>query len=82
MAVTFTRILSTLSPVAAGLGVSLVPASLRRLHMDGVAFRPLGAELGPKAPLNLAHRRGETSALVRRFVALVRRSADELPALG
>jgi DNA-binding transcriptional LysR family regulator len=64
------RILSTLGLVAAGLGVSLVPASLRRLRMDGVAFRSLGAESRPKAPLNLAHRRGENSALVRRFVAL------------
>src|SRR5207302_9503305 len=72
------RILSTLSLVAAGLGVSLVPASLRRLHMDGVVFRRLSAETRPQAPLNLAHRRGETSAVVRRFVALVRRNARDL----
>src|SRR5438067_2225806 len=54
------RILSTLSLVAAGLGVSLVPASLERLGMDGVVFRRLSAETRPQAPLNLAHRRGET----------------------
>jgi DNA-binding transcriptional LysR family regulator len=73
------RILSTLSLVAAGLGVSLVPASLQRLRMDGVVFRSLAGASRPKAPLNLAHRRGETAALVRRFVALVRRIAAELP---
>jgi DNA-binding transcriptional LysR family regulator len=73
------RILSTLSLVAAGLGVSLVPTSLQRLRMDGVVFRPLAGAARPKAPLNLAHRRGETAALVRRFVALVRRTAAELP---
>src|SRR6266851_5162951 len=73
------RILSTLSLVAAGLGVSLVPASLQRLRMDGVVFRRLASENRPKAPLNLAQRRGETSAVVRRFVALVRRTAGELP---
>src|SRR5437763_4332112 len=71
------RILSTLSLVAAGLGVSLVPASLERLGMDGVVFRRLSAETRPQAPLNLAHRRGETSAVVRRFVALVRRNARD-----
>lgn len=72
------RILSTLSLVAAGLGVSLVPASLQRLRMDGVVFRQLTDETPPKAPLNLAHRRGESSAVVRRFIELVRRTADEL----
>jgi DNA-binding transcriptional LysR family regulator len=74
------RILSTLSLVAGGLGVSLVPASLQRLHMDGVAFRALDAASRPKAPLNLAHRRGDTSPLVRRFVALVRRTAGAVAA--
>src|SRR5918999_234361 len=33
------RIVSTLNLVAAGLGVSLVPESLRRLQMDGVVYR-------------------------------------------
>jgi DNA-binding transcriptional LysR family regulator len=73
------RILSTLSLVAAGLGVSLVPASLQCLGMDGVVFRPLDAASRPQAPLNLAHRRGETAPVVRRFLALVRRAAAELP---
>lgn len=71
------RMLSTLSLVAAGLGVSLVPGSMRRLHADGIAYRPLAAECGLTAPLNLAHRKGETAPAVRRFVALVRNSATE-----
>jgi DNA-binding transcriptional LysR family regulator len=33
------RIISTLNLVAAGLGVSIVPASLSRLQMDGVVYR-------------------------------------------
>jgi len=66
------RMLATLSLVAAGLGVSLVPQSMRRLHVDGVVYRPLDTEAGLVAPLNLAHRRGESSAAARRFVALVR----------
>jgi DNA-binding transcriptional LysR family regulator len=66
------RIVSTLNLVAAGLGISLVPESLRRMRMDGVVFRHIvGGQ--PKAPLYLASRRGETSAAVRRFLELVKR---------
>ena len=35
------RIASTLSLVAVGLGISLVPASLRHLYVDGVVYRRL-----------------------------------------
>ena len=69
------RIVSTLNLVAAGLGVSLVPESLQRMHMDGVVFRRLTGVAQPKAPLYLATRRGETSAAVRNFLALVKRPA-------
>jgi DNA-binding transcriptional LysR family regulator len=68
------RMLSTLSLVAAGLGVTLVPASMCRLEAEGVAYRPLDPAAQLAAPLNLAHRRDETSAAVRGFIALVRRS--------
>ena len=68
------RIVSTLNLVAAGLGISLVPESLRRMRMDGVVFRPIGGAAQPTAPLYLASRRGETSAAVRRFLELVKRS--------
>src|SRR5260370_6240503 len=44
------RILSTLSLVAAGLGVSPVPASLPRLHMDGGGFCPLKNAAPARAP--------------------------------
>jgi len=69
------RMLSTLSLVAAGLGVTVVPASMSRLEAEGVAYRPLDASAPLTAPLNLAYRRDEISAAVRRFVGLVQRSA-------
>ena len=50
--------LATLSLVAAGLGVTLVPQSMRRLRVHGVAYRPLDEPPGLVAPLNLAYRRG------------------------
>src|SRR5207244_3664757 len=71
------RVLSTLNLVAAGLGITLVPASLRRLHIDGVVFRRLADRTRLKAPLNLAYRRGEASAAVRGFVNLVQLAAKE-----
>jgi DNA-binding transcriptional LysR family regulator len=69
------RMLSTLSLVASGLGVSLVPASMRRLQAEGIVYRPLSPEAGLTAPLNLAHRRSDTAAALRRFVALTREAA-------
>lgn len=69
------RMLSTLSLVAAGLGVTVVPASMSRLEAEGVVYRPIDPSAQLTAPLNLAYRRDEISAAVRRFVALVQRSA-------
>jgi DNA-binding transcriptional LysR family regulator len=67
------RMLATLSLVAAGLGVTLVPQSMRRLRVHGVVYRALDRDSGLVAPLNLAYRRGESSAAAQRFIALVRR---------
>jgi DNA-binding transcriptional LysR family regulator len=69
------RITSTLSLIAAGLGIALVPASLKRMNMDGVAYRRLTGTVKPKAVLNLASRRGDPSSVVRQFIALVKRAA-------
>ena len=69
------RMLSTLSLVAAGLGVTLIPASMQRLRVNGVACRRLDSDAGLIAPLNLACRRDESAAAALRFIALVRRTA-------
>jgi len=63
------RMLSTLSLVAAGLGVTLVPDSMSRLDTEGLVYRPLDAA-GLTAPLNLAWRRNETLAAALGFIAL------------
>ena len=65
------RMLSTLSLVAAGLGVTLVPDSMRGLGVAGVAYKRLDPDAGLVAPLNLAYRRGESGAAARRFITLV-----------
>src|SRR5437763_6089693 len=69
------RMLATLSLIAAGLGVTLIPASMQRMGMEGVVYRPLARNAGLIAPLNLACRRGESAPAVRRLIALVRRTA-------
>ena len=66
---------STLSLVAVGLGISLVPASLRHLYVDGVVYRRLGGYIQPKAPLDLASRRGDPSVVVQHFLKMVRQAA-------
>ncbi|WP_129779975.1 LysR substrate-binding domain-containing protein [Peristeroidobacter soli] len=72
------RIISTLNLVAAGIGVSIVPASLQRLQMDGIVYRKLEDMPQLTAPLILACRRGENAAAVQRFIDLVRTSAEHI----
>ena len=62
------RITSTLGFVAAGMGVALVPASMRRVAVDGVAYRDFGRSMKATAVLGLAHRRHDPSPVVRNFV--------------
>jgi DNA-binding transcriptional LysR family regulator len=73
------RIVSTLNLVAAGLGIAIVPASLQRMQMDGVVYRRLAGTAQPRAPLLLATRRGDTGAVVRHFLNLVKRTARTFP---
>lgn len=71
------RLASTLNLVAFGLGISLVPASLQRMRVDGVVYRSLKGHQ-PVAPLILASRRGDPSVVLRRFLNLVKQSAKNL----
>jgi DNA-binding transcriptional LysR family regulator len=64
--------LSRLNFIAAGLGVAVVAASFQRLNIDGVVYRHLKGAGQPKAPLNLASRRGDASAVVRQFLKMAK----------
>lgn len=74
------RITSALGLVAAGLGIAMVPATMERMAMDGVAYRQFRGPLRPTVALQIATRRGETSAVVRNFLSLVRRAAKDFRA--
>jgi DNA-binding transcriptional LysR family regulator len=54
--------------VAAGLGVSIVPASMMQVRVAGIAYRQIAGQ-APTTGLALAYRRGETSPVVRNFIA-------------
>jgi DNA-binding transcriptional LysR family regulator len=62
--------------VAAGCGVSVLPASFDRIRMDGVCYRQI-ADQGGNTQLLLAQRGDEQSALVDGFVALAIAAAAE-----
>jgi DNA-binding transcriptional LysR family regulator len=59
---------SAVKLVAAKRGVSIVLASMSQLRVKGVAYREIAGQ-APTARLALAYRRGETSPVVRNFVA-------------
>ena len=69
------HVIWTLPLVAAGIGIALVPASLQHMNIRGVAYRRLTGRTQLKVPLTLASRRGDTSAVVRQFVNLAKRTA-------
>lgn len=62
---------TALSLVAAGLGIALLPASVRHLHRDGVVYRPL-REPAPKTELAVISRREEASPALQNFLQIVR----------
>jgi DNA-binding transcriptional LysR family regulator len=65
---------STVNLVAAGIGVAIVPASMRQLQTQGVTYRPID---GPpiKAALSLTYRDDPLSAAMTEFLTTVTRAA-------
>jgi DNA-binding transcriptional LysR family regulator len=61
---------TALGLVAAGLGVTLVPASVADLRRPGAALRPLG-EPAPTTELLVVYRRDETPPTLRAFLSIV-----------
>ncbi len=68
------QIASILSMVAAELGFSLVPASMRQFSVDGVTFRDLLPPV-PRVALAVAHVRDGPSPMARNFTGIIRGAA-------
>ena len=73
------RMLTNLVLVAAGIGVSFVPASMRGVGLAGIAYRAL-LDTPLTAPLTLATRADETDPVVRDLRLLAREGAEPQPA--
>src|SRR5262245_6521556 len=71
------RVIAQLSLVAAGLGITVVPACMQHVYMDGVVYRRIKGPVQPRAPLSIVSRRGDPSAVVRHFLDLVRQAAKD-----
>lgn len=56
--------------IAAGIGVSIQPASYANLGRAGVVFRPLTGP-APTSTLQIAHRRGNSSPVLMNFLSVV-----------
>ncbi|WP_422010322.1 LysR family transcriptional regulator [Roseateles sp.] len=69
------RMMMNLNLVAAGAGISIVPASMRGIHAASVVFRPLATAAQVEAPLTLAYRTEDPAGPTAAFIALARRIA-------
>lgn len=65
---------TALGLVATGLGMTLVPASVQRLHRDDVRYVPIDAP-SFVSPVIMSYRAGDTSPYLARAVAWVMRQA-------
>jgi DNA-binding transcriptional LysR family regulator len=71
------RMVSTLSLVAAGLGISIVPESMARLETTGVAYLRLDRAAGLVAPLALARKKGPAGGTLARLLGIVGRRVKD-----
>lgn len=69
------RMMTNLNLVAAGVGISVVPASMQGTHAKAVVYLPLPRAVQLGAPLTLVYRREDCAGPTATFMALVRGAA-------
>jgi len=69
------NMLTNVLMVAAGVGISVVPASMRGIQSGLVSYLPLRGAAKLVAPLTVVYRRDESNPTVARFIALARELA-------
>lgn len=70
------RMMMNMNLVAAGAGISVVPASMRGMHAHSIVCRPLEKHAQLEAPLTLAYRAHDQAGPTGTFIALARRIAQ------
>lgn len=71
------RMMTNVNLVAAGAGISVVPASMRGMHAHSVVYRPLEKAAALEAPLTLVYRQADVMGPMATFLALARQIAAE-----
>jgi DNA-binding transcriptional LysR family regulator len=66
------RMMTNLNLVAAGAGISVVPASMQGAHPHAIVYRPLHRDVQLGAPLTLAFRSADCAGITATFVELLR----------
>lgn len=69
------HMLTNINLVAAGVGISLVPAAMREINLRQVVYAPIRQAPGLAAPLTLVFPARARSPVLERFLALTRRLA-------
>lgn len=69
------RMMTNLNLVAAGAGISVVPASMQETHRHAIVYCRLAESAKVDAPMTLAYRDGALHGSLRRFVELARKTA-------
>ncbi|HBV40856.1 MAG TPA: hypothetical protein DEF05_14545 [Erwinia sp.] len=70
------RLLSAITLVAAGKGMTIVPETLSSLHQESVKYRELDAQSGFTVPLTLVYRCAPQDSPLSRFVQMAQEDAD------
>ena len=74
------KMLTNLNLVAAGVGISVVPASMQGMQAHSVSYRALAQSNRLDAPITLVYRRDDCVGPTKEFVQLARRIAAEMKA--
>ncbi|MBH1962878.1 MAG: LysR family transcriptional regulator [Comamonadaceae bacterium] len=67
------RMMTNVNLVAAGVGLSIVPASVKGSHQDAVVYRSFEPSVNLSAPLTLAYRAQDGDGPLGSFIALAKR---------
>jgi len=71
------RMMTSLNLVAAGTGITVVPASMRGAHPKAIVYRSLRSDIGLDAPITLVYRENEPNPAVATFTSLARSIAQQ-----
>ena len=76
------RMMTNVNLVAAGVGLSIVPASVKGAHPDAVVYRKFESSVRLSAPLTLVYREVDCEGPMRTFIEMVQKLAQRYQAAG